>query len=196
MSVREAKIAKELLRDSAKKPKEVTAIKTVIIDHILREKILPDRPEFEPHEVDHIYVTRRNPLSYSMRETLKARPRYRDRLPRNKVRSGYEEDFYEKFWDKTGKPIIFLIGHRGCGKSTFLDHFFRGDCPSLSKALGSEREKEYRLKLRVQLNLRNEEGKSFSDNFWQKARQSIEKGLRSVAVSLTNQRGLTRVLGN
>ena len=175
MSVREAKIPKALLREPAKNLKEIAAIKTVIIDQILREKILPETPEFEPHEVDHIYVTKRNPLSYSTRETLNGRRRYGDRLPRNKVRSEYEEDFYERFWDKTEKPIIFLIGQRGCGKSTFLDLFFRGDCPSLSRSLGAEREKDYRLKLRVQLNLRNEEGKSFIDNFWDKARQSIEK---------------------
>ena len=64
------KIPKELLRDYEKNPKQVRAIRAVIVDQILREKILPEGPEFYPTEADHIYVTKRNPLFSSFREPV------------------------------------------------------------------------------------------------------------------------------
>ncbi len=176
---RSPKIPKELLRDSEKKPKQVRAIKAVIVDQILQKQILPEGPEFYPIEADHIYVTKRNPLAHSFREPLNPPLAEKDRLLREHSRSGYELDFYERFWDDKEKPVTFLIGHRGCGKSTFLDHFFRSDCFALSTERGPERERNYRLKLRVHLNLRNQEGKTFSDNFWEKAKQSIDRSFEN-----------------
>ena len=173
-SSRMPKIMKEELRDCKDSPKEASAVRRVVIDQILREKILPDDAEFDPKIVDHIYVTRRNANAYSFRASVNEKSPRRTKLSR----TGYEKDFYDRFWDRREKPIVFLIGQRGCGKSTFLEHFFRGDCYWFSKLLGTEREQDYRLKLRVHLNLRNEEGKAFSENFWEKARLSIEESFR------------------